>query len=82
MWERTVRQIWDDWDFMADAQRDSSGRPPDMDLLGTGPTCGRGNPAHRPDRTPFGTNGSALDSESVPGNITPKTPTGKVRRQE
>lgn len=44
---------------------------PDRDLHETNPTCGRGSRAHRPSRTPSGTDDSGRDSGLAPGNIEP-----------
>lgn len=44
---------------------------PDTDLLATNPTCGRGIQVHRPSRTPSGTDGSAPNTGSAPGNTKP-----------
>lgn len=46
-----------------------------MDHLETNPTCGRGSRAHRPNKTPSGTNGSGRDIGLAPGNIKPDEPT-------
>lgn len=47
---------------------------PGTDLLATNPTCGRGIPVRRPNRTPSDTGGSAPDTGSVPGNTKPEEP--------
>lgn len=44
---------------------------PDTDLLATNPTCGRGIPVHRPNRTPSDTDDSALNTGWAPGNTKP-----------
>lgn len=52
-----------------------------MGLLVTNPTCGRGSRAHRPNRTPSGTNDSALDIGLAPGNIIPERADTKTGEQ-
>lgn len=47
---------------------------PDTDLLATNPTCGRGIQVHRPNKTPSDTDGSGLNTGSVPGNTKPNKP--------
>ena len=61
-------------------QRNNNKYVPDMDLLVTNPTCGRGSRAHRPSKTPSGTNDSALDTGLAPGNIIPNVPTQKQEK--
>lgn len=45
-----------------------------MDLHVINPTCGRGSQAHRPNKTPSGTNDSVLDTGLAPGSTIPNAP--------